>query len=130
MGIQGVHVALTVSDLSVSGPWYQELFEGQKIFQGPDEVSEVEIYMVPDSLLLGLRQHKGTPTGDTFSHERCGLDHFAMHLESTADLDRWRSKLEEAGIDHSGIVESPFGHHLNFKDPDGIALEFFVAAPQ
>jgi catechol-2,3-dioxygenase len=130
VGIQGVHVALTVSDLSVSGPWYQKLFGGQKIFQGPDEVSEVEIYMVPDNLLLGLRQHSGTAAGDKFSYERCGLDHFGMHVESTADLDDWKSRLDEEGIDHSGIVESPFGHHLNFKDPDGIALELFVPAPQ
>lgn len=130
MGIQGVHVALTVSDLSVSGPWYEKLFDGQKIFQGPDDVSEVEIYMLPDNLLLGLRQHSGTPAGDRFSHERSGLDHFGMHLENTAELDGWRAKLDEAGIDHSGVVESPFGHHLNFKDPDGIALEMFVPAPQ
>ena len=130
MSIQGVHLALTVSDLSVSGPWYQKLFDGQKIFQGPDEVSEVEIYMIRDNLLLGLRQHAGTPPGDRFTHEHCGLDHLGMHVSDTGELERWRAKLDEAGLDHSGVVESPFGHHLNFKDPDGIALEFFVPAPQ
>ena len=130
MGIQGAHVALTVSDLSVSGPWYQQIFDAQKIFQGPDDVSEVEIYMISDSLLLALRQHAGTPVGDKFSHERCGLDHFGMHLEGSEDLDRWRSKLDEASVDHSGIVDSPLGQHLSFKDPDGIALEMFVPPQQ
>ncbi len=38
--------------------------------------------------------------------------------------------LDEKGVDSSGIVESPFGLHLHVKDPDGIALEFFVATQQ
>jgi catechol-2,3-dioxygenase len=130
MGVQGVHITLTVSDLSVSGPWYEKLFDADKVFQGPDEVSEVEIYTVPDVLLLGLRQHRGTPAGDTFSYERCGLDHFGMHLSHKDELDKWHTKLNEMGIEHSEIVESPFGHHLSFKDPDGIALEMFVPASQ
>jgi glyoxylase I family protein len=130
VAMKGVHISLTVSDLSVSGPWYQKLFDAEKVFQGPDEVSDVEIYMVPDDLLLGLRQHKGTAAGDKFSYQRCGLDHFGMHLSHKDELDKWNSKLTEMGIEHSEIVESPFGHHLSFKDPDGIALEFFVPAFQ
>jgi glyoxylase I family protein len=130
VGVQAVHITLTVSDLSVSGPWDEKLVGAQKVFQGTDEVSDVEIYMVPDDLLLGLREHKGTAAGDRFSYQRCGLDHFGMHLSHTDELDKWHYKLTEMGIEHSEIVESPYGHHLNFKDPDGIALELFVPASQ
>jgi glyoxylase I family protein len=49
---------------------------------------------------------------------------------NTDELDKWHYKLTEMGIEHSEIVESPYGHHLNFKDPDGIALELFVPASQ
>ena len=36
--------------------------------------------------------------------------------------------LAENGVETSGIVESPFGLHLHAKDPDGIAIEIFMAA--
>jgi hypothetical protein len=87
------------------------------VFQGPDEVSNVEIYMVSDDLLLGLREHKVTAAGDRFSYQRCGLDHFGMHLSHKNELDKWHSKPTEMGVEHSEIVQSPYGHHLNFKDP-------------
>ena len=31
-------------------------------------------------------------------------------------------------VDRSPIEESPFGWHLNFRDPDGIPLEFYLPA--
>ena len=36
--------------------------------------------------------------------------------------------LGENGVESSGIVESPFGLHLHAADPDGTAIELFVAA--
>ena len=130
MGIQGTHVALTVSDLDRSATWYQDLFGGQDVFRGNDGISDVAIYAISDTVLVGLRRHEGTHTGDRFSHERCGLDHFALHVADRTDLEKWQAKFEEKNIEHSDIVESAFGHHLNFKDPDGIALELFVPAQQ
>lgn len=127
MAFNGVHIALTVSDLAVSGPWYQRLLEGQQLFAGDDGVGRVELYMVPDNLLLGLRQHGSTAGDDRFAYDRIGLDHLGLHLNERAELESWEAKLNELGIENSGIVESGYGHHLNFKDPDGIALEFFVA---
>jgi glyoxylase I family protein len=130
MGINGAHVALSVTDLERSIAWYQDLFGGQELFRGNDGISELAVYAVPDNLLLAMRQHPATTPGDSFRYERCGLDHFGLHVADTGDLDKWRAKLDEQGIQHSGVVESPFGHHLNFKDPDGIALELFVPAAQ
>ena len=127
MAFNGTHISLSVSDLSVSGPWYQKLFEGQQLFAGNDDVSDVELYLVPDNVLLGLRKHDSTAGGDRFAYDRVGLDHLGLHLDDRAELEKWESKLNELGIESSGIVESAYGSHLNFKDPDGIALEFFVA---
>ncbi|HEY7876414.1 MAG TPA: VOC family protein [Actinomycetota bacterium] len=126
MGFNGVHIALTVNDLSVSGPWYQKLFDGQQLFAGDDGAGQVELYMVPDNLLLGLRQHGSTSGGDRFAYDRVGLDHVGLHLADRAELEKWDAKLNEMGIESSGIVESSYGAHVNFKDPDGIALELFV----
>jgi catechol 2,3-dioxygenase-like lactoylglutathione lyase family enzyme len=127
MAFNGAHVALTVTDLAVSGPWYRNVFEGQQLFAGDDGVGQVELYMVPDNLLIGLRQHGSTPEGDSFSYDRCGLDHVGFHVADRAEVERWHAKLTELGIESSGIVESSYGVHVNFKDPDGIALEVFAA---
>jgi glyoxylase I family protein len=129
MGLQGTHVTLTVSDLDRSAGWYHDLFEGQEMFRGNDGISDVVIYAIPDNFLLGLRRHEGMQPGDRFSYERCGLDHLGMHVADRPELEKWRAKLDEKNVDHSGIVESAYGHHLSFKDPDGIALELF-APPQ
>ena len=126
MGFTGVHVSLTVKDLAVSGPWYQKVFEGQQVFAGEDGVSPVELYMLPDNLLVGLRQHSSTAEDDEFAYDRCGLDHLGLHLTERSELEKWDAKLNELGVETSGIVESPYGAHVNFKDPDGIALELYV----
>jgi catechol-2,3-dioxygenase len=127
MAFSGAHVALTVADLAVSGPWYQMVFEGQQLFAGDDGVGMVELYMLPDNLLLGLRQHGSTAGGEAFAYDRIGLDHLGFHLSDRSELEKWDAKLGELGIETSGIIESSYGSHINFKDPDGIALELFVA---
>lgn len=38
-------------------------------------------------------------------------------------MNAWRDHLDALGVEHSGIEDSSFGAHINFKDPDGIALE-------
>jgi hypothetical protein len=38
----------------------------------------------------------------------------------------WEGRFETAGVVHTPIRDMPFGSHLNFRDPDGIPLEFFV----
>jgi len=38
-------------------------------------------------------------------------------------------RLDELGIRHSDIEDADYGSDVSFRDPDGIALEFF-APPQ
>jgi catechol-2,3-dioxygenase len=127
MAFNGVHVSLSVTDLGVSGPWYQKVFEGTQLFAGDDGVSQVELYLIPDNILIGLRQHASTAAGDSFAYDRCGMDHMALHVATRAEVESWAEKLEGLGVESSGVIDSPYGHHVNFKDPDGIALEVFAA---
>ena len=121
------HVALTVSDLTVSVPWYGALFESEPVI---DEDTQPDlhhtVWMVGGSTLVGLHQH-GTPAPDEkFSEYRVGLDHVGFGVPSRTDLETWEQRLNELGIQHGGIVDAHYGSGLSFRDPDGIALEFFA----
>jgi catechol-2,3-dioxygenase len=54
------------------------------------------------------------------------LDHVAFACADRAELADWQSRLDALGIKHGGIVDAHYGSGLSFKDPDGVALEFFA----
>jgi glyoxylase I family protein len=121
------HVALTVRDLSVSIPWYEALLDAKPVL---DEDTEPRmhhsVYLLGNGTLLGLHQHQTpAPNGD-FSEFRVGLDHLAFGCSGRAELEKWSRRLDELGIDHDHIKHAPYGSGLSFRDPDGIALEFFA----
>jgi hypothetical protein len=61
---------------------------------------------------------------------RVGLDHLGFHVADRQQLEAWRVRLDEQGVANSGSIEDENGVHLNAKDPDNIALEFFYTPPQ
>jgi catechol-2,3-dioxygenase len=121
------HVALTVRDLSVSVPWYEELFDAEAVI---DEDTEPDmhhtVYMLGDQTLIGLHQHQTAAPPERFSEFRVGLDHVAFGCADRGELEKWGRRLDELGIDHGSIKDAPYGSGLSFRDPDGIALEFFA----
>jgi len=123
------HVALTVGDVERSADWYRQLLDAQTAFEGEDQHGKL-IVLVSPPLMIGFRQHPTTPAADTFHFARVGLDHVGFAVDSAAELEKWVARLDEIGATHSGIAESPFGLHLNAKDPDNIAIEFYVMAAQ
>ena len=118
------HVALSVTDITKSGPWYQELFGFQKVAEFA-EPAPMEIYMTPDGQALDLRQDPDV-TPERFTDKRPGLDHLAFVCADRTELDEWLQRIQELGVENSGLESSPFGTHLNLKDPDGIPLELFA----
>jgi glyoxylase I family protein len=122
------HVALTVTDLDVSVPWYNQLFEAEPVMDLHDGDFHRKVYALPGGQLLGLTAHPGTVAGDRFSEERPGLDHLGFGCSSRAEVTSLERKLVELGIDHSAVVDAAYGAVLSFKDPDGNALEFFATA--
>ena len=64
--------------------------------------------------------------GDAFEARRLGLDHVAFGVPDRAALEQWEKRLDELGIAHGDIVDAHYGSGLSFRDPDGIALEFFA----
>jgi glyoxylase I family protein len=79
------------------------------------------VYALGDSL-LGLR-----PVGaDRFDEDRTGLDHLSFAVDSRADLDAAATVLDDRGVPHGGVKDIGVGAVLEFRDPDGIALELFA----
>ncbi|HET9444152.1 MAG TPA: VOC family protein [Acidimicrobiales bacterium] len=119
------HVTLTVTDLDRSADFYNRVFDAQSAMVGEDDHGSFVLCM-GERFMVGLRKHAATPDGDSFHFARVGMDHMGVHIESRAELDTWLAHLDELDVEHSGIVESPHGAHLNVKDPDGIAIELVV----
>lgn len=119
------HVALTVSDLDRSKQWYFDLFGLQELFGGDEDDVRFVVTMHPTGLVLGLREHKAG-AGDQFSPDRTGLDHLAFQCADRTELEKWQAAFEEKGITYTPIIDTDYGHVLNFKDPDNIALEMFA----
>lgn len=121
------HVAVTVRDLRQSAAWYERLFGAGPIL---DEDTEPDlhhtVFMVGDTL-FALHQHRSPAPEESFSEYRVGLDHVAFGCATRRELEKWAARLDELGIPHGDIKDAHYGSGLSFRDPDGIALEFFAA---
>ena len=130
------HVRLTVTDLARSRAFYDRVFGLPVAFEVPADADDATrsalaflydgvIYAVPGGGLLGLRPV--APAGDRFDEDRVGLDHLSFAVGSTTDLQDAVALLDEAGIAHGGVKDLGAASILEFRDPDGIALELIAA---
>jgi catechol 2,3-dioxygenase-like lactoylglutathione lyase family enzyme len=120
------HVALSVHDIDKSADWYVRLFDLTLVAEF-EEPAPMKVFMTPDGQAIDLRQDPDVAP-EPFTQTRVGLDHVGFVCASRAELDGWNARLREQGVTMSDIESSPFGWHLNFRDPDGIPLEFFLPA--
>ena len=120
------HVAVTVSDLSVSVPWYNRLFGAEAVLDEDTGPFRHVVYALDGGVLFGLHTFPDGDWTSSYDPRRRGLDHVAFASADRADLERWRKHLDDLSIEHGGIVDAHYGSGLSFKDPDGIALEFFA----
>jgi catechol 2,3-dioxygenase-like lactoylglutathione lyase family enzyme len=121
------HVAITVRDLAVSVPWYEALFDAAAVIdEDTDPDMHHTVYLLGGGTLIGLHQHETPAPAENFSEYRIGLDHIAFGCENRDELEKWSRRLDELGIAHAPIKDAHYGSGLSFRDPDGIALEFFA----
>ncbi len=121
------HVALTVRDLSVSVPWYEALLGSKPVLdEDTDPGFHHTVYLLGGGTLLGLHEHDQTAGPGRFSEFTCGLDHVAFGCADRQELEKWTRRLDELGIHHERIQDAHYGSGVSFRDPDGIALEFFA----
>jgi len=121
------HVALTVKDVEVSGAWYRRLLGTDPVLDEHTDAGFRHLVWVLDGgTVLGIHQHERGAPDERFTEFRVGLDHVGFGCANRAELQKWVDRLNELGISHGGIVDAGYGSGLSFRDPDGIALEFFA----
>jgi catechol 2,3-dioxygenase-like lactoylglutathione lyase family enzyme len=123
--VQGfAHLAMSVTDSKRSADFYATLLDGT-VIDASDDISPFHV-CVAGNLMVGFRAHPGAAASERFDHNRIGLDHVAFAVASGEELEQWRARLDELGVEHSGIQSDPAGLHLNARDPDNIAIEFYT----
>ncbi|MUG92143.1 bleomycin resistance protein [Scytonema sp. UIC 10036] len=122
------HLSLTVSDRSLSEPFYDQILQ----FMGYQQVERNEEFTMWWQQNAGaILIYNSRPDSPNKIHDRYspGLHHLAFNAESREQVD----KLYQIVLDMGGtILDSPaeYNHYAPgyyaffFADPDGIKLEF------
>ena len=121
------HVAVTVTDLDRSTQWYTALFGSEPVLD-EDEGSGAfhhTVYALPGGQLFGLHTHTraGQRNVRRAPHRSRPRGLRVQWPQRTAAVGR---SPEDLGISHDGIKDATYGSGVSFRDPDGIALEFFA----
>lgn len=126
------HVAVTVTDLTTSRAWYASLFgtdpvldEDVPALDGHHPGFHHTIFVLGGGTIVALHTHGERPVAG-FDEHAPGLDHIGFGCVDHAEIERLRDRLDELGIRHGGIAEDSLGNALSFRDPDGVALEFWA----
>jgi catechol-2,3-dioxygenase len=120
------HVAVTVSSLDKSVPWYETLLGSKPVLDEDTGPFRHVVFLVGGGALLGLHGFPDLASSEAFNERRPGLDHVGFACANRGELETWQARLDELGIAHGGIVDAGYGSGLSFRDPDNIALEFFA----
>lgn len=136
------HVSAAVTDVEASATWYQRVLGLQRLPMtfphhdaggGIDARSRSATRGDPEKAALLLDSATGVmielhaPAGGDPGILRGALDHLAFGVDRRDTLDRWAAWLDTLSVPHDGVVDrtDPTGYAtLEFRDPDGIALEF------
>ena len=121
------HVAVTVTDLSVSEAWYTRVLGVEPVLDEDTGPFRHIVYQV-GTTLLGLHGFPDLTSKEPFDERTPGLDHISFGCASRAELVEWAARLDQLGVAHGEIVDAGYGSGLAFRDPDNIALELFAPA--
>lgn len=125
------HLALTVTDVDRSVPWYERVLDLRETRrrEDPDTGLRKVVLQAPgDAFSVVLLQHPDTERGP-FDERRTGLDHAAFTVPTYAELRQWEQRLAEYGVEYSPAKQSrtlPGSAVVVFRDPDGIQLEVWA----
>ena len=108
-------------------PWYEALFDAEPVIdEDTDPDMHHTVYLVGGGTLIGLHQHgTAAPAGDVQRVPGRPRPRRVRRADR-AELEKWAARLDELGIERGRIKDAHYGSGVSFRDPDGIALEFFA----
>ena len=119
------HLALRSSDLTRARTFYGSTLGLPIVLETWDSF----VALAGSTLLVVRSPETRTPAGDRFDPFRVGLDHVALACADEAELERVARGLEAAAVPSTGLRFDAVlrRRYVAFKDPDGIAWEFYMA---
>lgn len=119
------HLALRVTDLTRARRFYCTTLGFPVILEGPG----IFLFLAGRTAVAVREPDGQTPVGDAFDPHRVGLDHLAIACSSEQDLQRVAAALATGGVPNTGVKVDPTlnRQYVAFKDPDGIAWEYYMA---
>jgi glyoxylase I family protein len=122
------HLGLRVSDLARAKRFYVDTLGFLLVRESPAAVF-VDAHGLPVALLGPGEQ---TGAADRFDPYRVGLDHLALAIADTGELEGLRKQLDAAGVPNNGIEQdlATGASYISFYDPDGIAWELYAMPPR
>ena len=120
------HLGLRVTNLARARRFYVDTLGCQLV----RETERAVFVNVSGMLIALLGADAHSPRDDHFDPFRVGLDHLALAVEDTSNLEDMQRELDAAGIPNNGVEEDPGTHrkYISFYDPDGIAWELYSVA--
>ncbi|WP_158879405.1 VOC family protein [Amycolatopsis anabasis] len=125
------HLALTVTDVDRSVPWYVRVLELEEFTRREDPetgLRKVVLRSPSEEFSVVLVQHPENERR-AFDERTTGLDHVAFKVSSQNELDQWEERLVEYGVTYTPAATSrtlPGSRVVVFRDPDGIQLEVWA----
>lgn len=112
------HVNITVSDLQKSIDFYSKLFGFELRWRNaPGDEPAAHVGDRNSYIAMFEAPQPGRADAD---YDRVGLNHFGLVVE---DLERFRTRLREMGVEPHLERDYDPGVRLYFYDPDGIEVE-------
>jgi len=124
---QGVHhITLTGADRQTSIDFWEGVLGMPFVFEQPnlDRPEESHLYFDPGDgrLITIFTNEERAPDPSTRSQDTGHVHHIAFAL-SNATFRQAVARLDERGIEHSGVKDRGFMDSIYFRDPLGLLIE-------
>ncbi len=117
-----------MTDIARSAEWYCEVlgFSVADEFEGAG-FRRARLRHPQASIILTLTAHD-RGSGQAFSEMITGLDHLAFSVGTVDDVQAFKRRFEQLGVDHSEVkpARGGAGALITLRDPDNIQLEVFT----
>ena len=118
------HICLRCNDFEVTKNFYQNILGWQLVMDNPDLI----IFLAGSVFTAFKQANPRDKQYSVFSPFEIGLDHVAITCETEEELHSFTKKLNEAGVENTGVKTDAVLNKLYvaFKDPDRIQWEFYM----